>query len=289
MTEKVLLDKERIDTLIQLALDEDLGKIGDATSLSVIPENLQANGVLISRENCIIAGLPVAEAVFKKVNSDIQFTYKLQDGDACEPGAIIAEIYGPAACLLTAERTALNFLQRLCGVATAAAKFAKALAESNTVILDTRKTTPGWRNLEKYAVSAGGATNHRIGLYDRIMIKDNHRELAGMEGPGGITRSVENSRSKFPDLEVEVEADTLDEVREAVEAGADYILLDNMTNEEMAEAVVINSGKAQLEASGGITLERIPSIGKIGLDFISVGALTHSVKAIDISLDITAG
>lgn len=280
------LDWERINLLIEMALEEDLGEVGDATSLSVIPENLDSTGVLISRERCVIAGLPIAEAVFKAVDKDIQFTYKLNDGDGCEKNAILAEISGSVASLLTAERTALNFLQRLCGVATASAEFAKALNESDTVILDTRKTTPGWRNLEKYAVAAGGATNHRIGLYDRIMIKDNHRELAGLEGSGGIARSVEKARTKFPDLEVEVEADTLDEVKEAVDAGGDYILLDNMTNEEMAEAVKINAGRAKLEASGGITLERIPSIGKIGVDFISVGALTHSVKAIDISLDI---
>jgi nicotinate-nucleotide pyrophosphorylase (carboxylating) len=155
------------------------------------------------------------------------------------------------------------------------------------VVLDTRKTTPGWRNLEKYAVAAGGASNHRIGLYDRIMIKDNHRELAGMEGEKGITRSVLRAREKYPELEIEVEADNLDEVREAVESGAEYILLDNMTDALMAEAVKINAGRAKLEASGGITLERIPRIGKIGVDFVSVGALTHSVKAADISMEIT--
>ena len=153
-------------------------------------------------------------------------------------------------------------------------------------MLDTRKTTPGYRNLEKYAVAVGGATNHRIGLYDRVMIKDNHREMAAMEGPGGITRSVERARQAHPELEIEVEADTLDEVREALEAGADHIMLDNMSDEMMAEAVKLVNGRAKLEASGGITLERLPRIGKIGLDFVSVGALTHSVKAADISLDI---
>ena len=153
-------------------------------------------------------------------------------------------------------------------------------------MLDTRKTTPGYRNLEKYAVAVGGATNHRIGLYDRVMIKDNHREMAAMEGPGGITRSVERARQAHPELEIEVEADTLDEVREALEAGADHIMLDNMSDEMMAEAVKLVNGRAKLEASGGITLERLPRIGKIGVDFVSAGALTHSVKAADISLDI---
>ena len=287
MMNKLILDWKRINNLINMALEEDLGEASDTTSLSVIPQALMASAVLISREACVVAGLPVAEAVFKAVNKDIEFNYKLQDGDHCEKGAILANIKGSAIALLTAERTALNFIQRLCGVATASAKYAAAVGDSATLILDTRKTTPGWRNLEKYAVAAGGASNHRIGLYDRIMIKDNHRELAGLEGPGGISRSVNKARKSYPELEIEVEADTLEEVREAVKAGAEYILLDNMTNEEMTEAVEINIGKAKLEASGGITLERIPSISKIGVDFISVGALTHSVKSIDISLDIS--
>lgn len=281
-----ILDWKRIKTLIAMALAEDLGELGDTTSLSVIPKDLQVTAKFVTRENCVIAGLPVAEAVFKTVNPDIEFVYVLNDGDHAEKGAILAEIHGSAPSLLTAERTALNFIQRLCGVATASAKYVAAAGNSGTIILDTRKTTPGWRNLEKYAVSAGGATNHRIGLYDRIMIKDNHRELAGMEGPGGIQRSVEKARCAFPALEIEVEADSLEEVKEAVESGAEYILLDNMTNEEMVAAVKLNAGRSKLEASGGITLERIPSISKIGVDFISVGALTHSVKAIDISLDI---
>lgn len=284
--DKTKLDWTRINTLIALALEEDLGGVGDVTTLSVIPADLRVTAKLVTRETCVVAGLPVAEAVFKTVNKNIIFTYRLNDGDHAAKGAILAEITGPAAGLLTAERTALNFIQRLCGVATTAAKYAAAVGDSATVILDTRKTTPGWRNLEKYAVAVGGAVNHRIGLYDRVMIKDNHRELAGLEGPGGITRSVDKARAAYPDLEIEVEADTLEEVKEALASGAEYILLDNMTDAEMAEAVKLNAGKARLEASGGITLERIPAVSRIGVDFISVGALTHSVRAIDISLDI---
>ncbi len=279
------LDRERVDLLIELALEEDVGD-GDATSISVIPSELEITARLVTRENCVIAGLPVAEAVFKTVDERIEFKYTVPDGAICTSGALLAEITGNASKLLTAERTALNFLQRLSGVATASAKFAKAVAGSDTVILDTRKTTPGWRNLEKYAVALGGSSNHRIGLFDRIMIKDNHRELAGLDGENGITRSVEKARKKKPKLEIEVEADSLEEVMEAADAGADYILLDNMSNEEMAEAVKINAGRSKLEASGGITLERIPLIASIGgIDFISVGALTHSVKAIDISME----
>ncbi|OGV33893.1 MAG: nicotinate-nucleotide diphosphorylase (carboxylating) [Lentisphaerae bacterium GWF2_45_14] len=270
-----------------MALEEDLDGSCDATTVSVIAPELQANAVLICKEDCVCAGLEVAGMVFKKLFSAIQWRPLVNDGDFCPCKTILAEIKGPAHALLTGERTALNFIQRLCGVATVSKRYADAVSGSETVILDTRKTTPGWRNLEKYAVAVGGSSNHRIGLFDRIMIKDNHRELAGMEGPGGITRSVKKAHERFPELEVEVEADTLDELREAIEAGADYVLLDNMTNEQMAEAVKINSGRARLEASGGITLERIPSIAVLGVDFISSGALTHSVKSTDISMEIS--
>lgn len=279
------LDWKRINLLINLALEEDIGG-GDATSLSVIPKNLTAKAALICKEDCVCAGLPVAEAVFKAINKNIGFTPEVREGQRCRKGTVMAVVKGNARALLTAERTVLNFFQRLCGVATISAKFADAAKGSRTEILDTRKTTPGWRNLEKYAVAIGGASNHRIGLYDRIMIKDNHRELAGMEGPGGIRRSVDKARKAYPKLEIEVEADSLDEVREAAQAGADYILLDNMDNQTMAKAIKINAGRAKLEASGGITLDRIPSIAKLGVDYISAGALTHSAKSIDISMDI---
>jgi len=280
------IDLERVNVLIDLALTEDLGAIGDTTSKSVIPEDTMAVAVLRCKEDLVCAGLAVAEHVFKKVCPDVTWTPLVEEGAFCEAFTPMAEVSGRAQDLLTAERTALNFIQRLCGVATASRKYAEALKDSDTEVLDTRKTTPGWRNLEKYAVDMGGATNHRIGLYDRVMIKDNHRELAGLEGEKGIVRSVERARKMYPSLEVEVEADTLEEVAEAIEAKADYILLDNMTNEEMSEAVKINQGSCKLEASGGITIERLPSIGRIGVDFVSVGALTHSVKASDISMEI---
>jgi nicotinate-nucleotide pyrophosphorylase (carboxylating) len=280
------IDLERVNVLIDLALSEDLSNIGDTTSKSVIPEDTQAVAVLRCKEDLVCAGLPVAEHVFKRVCPDVEWTPLVEEGDFCKAFTPMAEVYGRAQDLLTAERTALNFLQRLCGVASSSKKYADALKDSDTEVLDTRKTTPGWRNLEKYAVDMGGATNHRIGLYDRIMIKDNHRELAGLEGEKGIVRSVARAREMYPSLEVEVEADTLEEVTEAIEAKADYILLDNMTNDEMSEAVKINKGRCKLEASGGITIERLPSIGKIGVDFVSVGALTHSVKASDISMEI---
>ena len=281
------IDFNRVDILIKLALEEDLNGRGDTTSSAVIPESAMAAALLNCKEDCVCAGLAVAERVFKAVDRSLAWEPLVQDGDFCQSGAPLARISGRARALLTAERTALNFLQRLCGIATTSLRYAELLEGTNTVVLDTRKTTPGWRNLEKYAVAAGGASNHRIGLYDRIMIKDNHRELAGLEGEKGITRSVQRSREKYPELEIEVEADNLDEVREAVESGAEYVLLDNMTDAQMSEAVKINAGRAKLEASGGITLERIPRIGRIGVDFVSVGALTHSVKAADISMEIT--
>ncbi len=290
MSEKIIppIEWSRVDRLIDLALEEDLDKTGDTTTLAVVDPAMQAKAVLRCKEpGMVVAGLDVAKRVFDRLDPDAVFTVLKPDGSKCEKGDIIAEITGNAQALLTAERTALNFLQRLCGVATVSAQYAAALAGTETVVLDTRKTTPGYRNLEKYAVAVGGATNHRIGLFDRAMIKDNHREMAALEGPGGIARSVQKVRQAYPGLEIEVEADSLDEVKEAADAGAEYILLDNMSNETMAEAVKINRGRSKLEASGNITLNRLPSIGAIGgIDFASSGALTHSVKSSDISLDI---
>ena len=280
------LDMQRIAVLIDLALSEDLADRGDTTSKSVIPADARAFGVLYAKSDCVLAGLAVAEAVFKKLDPECEFKYLLHDGDKCPAKTVIAEITGNAVAMLTAERTALNFIQRLCGVATMANAYAASVKESSMKVLDTRKTTPGWRNLEKYAVAVGGASNHRIGLFDRIMIKDNHREMAGMEGPGGILRSVERARTMYPDLEIEVEVDTLEELDEALQSGCEYILLDNMTTPMMAEAVKRNNGRAKLEASGNITIERLPEIAAVGVDFASSGALTHSVKSADISLDI---
>ena len=279
------IDWKRTDILIQLALEEDLGDIGDATTNAVIPADLQATAVLIAKEELVCAGLPVAERLFHTLDPNIVFTSKVREGELCPRGTIMAEITGPARTLLTGERTALNVLQRLCGVATASHKY-QELAGNRAEILDTRKTTPGWRNLEKYAVATGGAHNHRIGLYDRIMIKDNHRELAGMEGKGGILRSVRRAREMYPQLEVEVEVDSLEELDEALLSGAEYILLDNMDNEQVVKAVGIARNKARLEASGNVTLGRIPTLSETGVDYISSGALTHSEKSSDISMDI---
>ncbi len=275
----------RLQNCIRAALAEDVGA-GDATTLAVVPETLEVTALIQTREACVAAGLPVAEAVFRELDPLAVFEPLAAEGQACPANQVLARVTGRARALLTGERAALNFLQRLCGIATMARRYQDACAPHKARILDTRKTTPGLRFLEKYAVAAGGAQNHRFGLYDRIMIKDNHRELASLDGPGGIRRAVVACRRDFPKLEIEVEADTLDDVAEALEAGADYILLDNMTDAQMAEAVRLTAGRAKLEASGGITLARVPAAAATGVDFISIGALTHSVRAIDIGMEI---
>jgi nicotinate-nucleotide pyrophosphorylase (carboxylating) len=272
--------------LVRASLAEDVGT-GDATTLAVVPETMKAEAIMLAKEDCVCAGLPVAEAVFRELDPAIVFTALAKEGEYCPAGTVIARISGQARALLTGERTALNFIQRLSGIATMSRLYQHAVGHSKTKILDTRKTTPGWRLLEKYAVVTGGATNHRIGLYDRIMIKDNHRELAKVAGgKDSIAWAVQRCRESYPDLEIEVEADSFDDVRAAAAAGVDYILLDNMTTVQMAEAVRLIAGRAKTEASGGITLKRIPEIAAIGVDYISAGALTHSVKSADISLDI---
>lgn len=280
-----MLDTNTLRHLARAALAEDIGK-GDATTDSMVPEALTATAVIKSGAACVCAGLPIAEQVFKELDPQCEFETAVEEGSRVEAGTTIARIKGKARAILTGERTALNFLQRLTGIATLTAEYADAATGYHTKILDTRKTTPGLRVLEKYAVKTGGGENHRMGLYDRIMIKDNHRLIAQLEGPDAITRAVSKARAEYPDLEVEVEADTLDEVRAAVEAGADYILLDNMEDEEVKEAVDIVEGRSLLEASGGITRERIPALAETGVDFISVGALTHSAPAVDIGLDL---
>ncbi len=279
------LSQGTIVNLVRNALAEDLGS-GDATTLAVVPEHLQVSALLMARQDCVCAGLKVAEAVFRELAPDCLFAARVEDGDACPSRTVLAKIEGPARALLSGERTALNFMQRMTGIATLTRAYVEAVGQRSTRILDTRKTTPGLRILEKYAVAAGGGMNHRFGLFDRIMIKDNHREIAALEGPGSIARAVQACREQFPRLEIEVEVDTLDELEEALKAEVDYVLLDNMSDEEIAEAVELNQGRIPLEASGNITLERVAALAALGVDFISVGALTHSAPACDLALDI---
>jgi nicotinate-nucleotide pyrophosphorylase (carboxylating) len=236
--------------------------------------------VFLVKQDCVIAGLDVAIEAFRQVDSSIETVLNRHDGDRCRPGDEIGEIVGPARALLTGERTALNFLQQLSGIASRTRAFVDAAAGRIT-ILDTRKTTPGLRILEKYAVRVGGGTNHRVGLYDAILIKDNHVRLAG-----GVKAAIARTRRYSPGVPVEVEAETLDQVDEAIEAGAETILADNMSLDDLRETVRRTRGRARVEISGGVTLERMPELAATGADCASVGALTHSAPAVDVSFEI---
>jgi nicotinate-nucleotide pyrophosphorylase (carboxylating) len=270
-----------LDDLVRRALAEDIGT-GDVTTRATIRSDVRGRGVLLAKASMVVAGLDVARAVFAHVagGSGVVFTALVADGDRVSAGDILARIEGPAAALLTAERTALNLLQRLSGIATSTRAYVDAAAGRIT-ILDTRKTTPTLRALEKYAVRAGGGTNHRFGLFDLILIKDNHVRLAG-----GIAPAIAKARASSPGLPVEVEAQTVADAAEAAESGADIILLDNLSTAEIRQAVALVAGRAKTEVSGGVTLDRIPELARTGADFVSIGALTHSVHAADISLEI---
>lgn len=279
MTAPGRLDPEVYRDIVRRALAEDVGP-GDVTTAATVDPSLPAHGEIVAKCDCVIAGLAVAEEVFCQVDASSSLTIRKLDGTRCRPGDIVAEISGTAAGLLTAERTALNILQRMTGIATLTRKFVDAAAGRITV-LDTRKTTPLLRAFEKYAVATGGGTNHRIGLYDAILIKDNHIRLAG-----GVRAAVERSRAAQPSMTIEVEAQSLEQVDEAIGSGADIILLDNLSTADIREAVRRIGGRARTEISGGVTLARIPELAATGADFVSVGALTHSAPAADLSLEI---
>ena len=281
MTERTAPDRVALDDLIRRALAEDVGS-GDVTTAATVRSDARGRGVLLAKAHMVVAGLDVARAVFAQVAGagHLVFTSKVVDGSRVGPGDVLAAVEGPASALLTAERTALNLLQRLSGIATATRAYVDAAAGRITV-LDTRKTTPNLRALEKYAVRVGGGANHRFGLFDLILIKDNHVRLAG-----GIAAAVAKARAASPGVPVEVEAQTVAEAAAAADAGADIVLLDNMSTPEIRSAVRIIAGRAKTEVSGGVTLARIPELATTGADFVSVGALTHSVQAADISLEI---
>jgi nicotinate-nucleotide pyrophosphorylase (carboxylating) len=278
------LSAAEIRNAVQIALAEDLGG-GDATTLATVPRNLTAVALMRAREPLTVAGIQFVEIVFKKLSPKIQIEKILDDGARAKTGETLLKISGPAHAILSAERVALNFVQRLAGVATATAQFVEAVRGTKAKILDTRKTTPGWRRFEKYAVACGGGTNHRIGLFDMILIKDNHLAALRDEKPNAIAATVTRARKQFPKLKVEVEADTLPQVAQAADAGADIILLDNMDLKSLRAAVKIVAGRAQTEASGGVNLKTVRGIAETGVDFISVGAITHSARAVDIGLD----
>jgi len=268
--------------IVERALKEDLGS-GDLTTRLLFPRAIKAKALIRAKQDAVLAGLSVAEAVFKKVDPKLKFQSLAQDGDRVRSGTEIARIVGDGRSLLKGERVALNFLQRLSGIATLTAQFVQTVKGTKATILDTRKTTPGLRELEKYAVRMGGGRNHRMNLSDGILIKDNHLALAG-----SLRRAVQETRRKAPrGLKVEVEATNLKEVEDALLVKADIILLDNMTIPQLKEAVSLIDGRALTEVSGGVQLNTVREIAATGVDFISIGALTHSAPAVDLSMDIT--
>jgi nicotinate-nucleotide pyrophosphorylase (carboxylating) len=278
------LNPEEVRRAVQLALAEDIGS-GDVTTLATISEQATAKAAIRAREPLVVAGLALAEAAFRQLSADVRIERLAEDGQRARAQDNLLRLSGPARALLSAERVALNFLQRLSGIATLAAEFVDAVKGTGAQILDTRKTTPGWRRLEKYAVRCGGAGNHRVGLFDMVLIKDNHLAALRDEAPNPIAAAVARARSQYPQLRVEVEADTVEQVEQAVTAGADRVLLDNMNPVQLRLAVQKAKGRAQTEASGGVTLAGVREIAETGVDFISVGALTHSARAVDIGLD----
>ena len=265
--------------LVRLALAEDVGS-GDVTTEATIPVSLEARGELLVKQPCVLAGLDVALEAFRQLDAAVRVTVNKRDGEACLSGETVAVVEGRARTLLVAERTALNLLQRLSGIATRTRHFVDA-ARGRIQVLDTRKTTPLLRALEKYAVLAGGGTNHRFGLYDAYLIKDNHVRLAG-----GVQVAIAKARAYRPDLLIEIEAQTLDEVDAAIEGGADIVLADNMSTDQVRETVRRARGRARVEISGGVTLDRLPELSATGAERVSVGALTHSAPAVDISFEI---
>jgi nicotinate-nucleotide pyrophosphorylase (carboxylating) len=261
------LDPEEIRCAVQFALAEDIGS-GDVTTLATVP-----------------AGLPLAEAAFRELSANIQIERLVHDGHRAKAGETLLRISGDARAILSAERVALNFVQRLSGIATLTAQFVDAIEGTHARILDTRKTTPGLRRLEKYAVTCGGGVNHRFGLFDMVLIKDNHLAALREAEPNAVAAAVKQARVKYPQLKVEVEADTLEQVEQGVAAGADFVLLDNMTLVQLRLAVQKCKGHSKTEASGGVNLSTVRAIAETGVDFISVGALTHSARAVDVGLD----
>jgi nicotinate-nucleotide pyrophosphorylase (carboxylating) len=268
-----------IDRLIDLALEEDLGA-GDLTTQALIPPELMGEAQIRAKEGLVAAGLPLAERVFRRLDPLLDFEAEITEGQDAAPGAVLARIIGPAAAILTGERTALNFLQRLSGIATFTRRLAGLMAGTGAALLDTRKTTPGWRALEKYAVRLGGGRNHRFSLADGVLIKNNH-----LTALGSITAAVRRARENAPHTcRIEVEVADLAGLEEALAAGADIVMLDNLDEAAMAQAVRLAAGRAILEASGGMTPERLPKVAATGVHFISMGALTHSAPAVDIHL-----
>ena len=274
------LDRDALERVVAAALAEDVGT-GDATTDATVPADGRARAELHVEERGVVCGVAIAAAVFTALDPAVEVAQLVPDGTLVEAGTVVAEVAGPARAILTGERTALNLLARLSGIATLTRRYVDELAGTGAEILDTRKTTPGLRALEKYAVRCGGGTNHRVGLYDAVLVKENHIRAAG-----GITAAVERIRAAGVELPVEVEAETPADVEEALAVGVERILLDNMTPDEIRAAVATVAGRARLEASGGIALDTVRAYAETGVDFISIGALTHSARSLHVSLEV---
>jgi nicotinate-nucleotide pyrophosphorylase (carboxylating) len=281
---RVELTTAEIRRAVRAALAEDLGS-GDVTTLATVPPHAKSVALMRAHEPLVVAGIQFAEIAFKLLSKKIQIKNFARDGQRVQAGETILKISGSSRAILNAERVALNFVQRLSGVATATAQFVDAIQGTSAKILDTRKTTPGWRRFEKFAVAGGGGKNHRLGLFDMVLIKDNHLVALRNEKPNAIAAAILRARKKFPKLKIEAEADTLEQVAQAADAGADIILLDNMTPAQLRSAVKTIRDRAKTEASGGVNLKTVRKIAATGVDFISVGAITHSARAVDIGLD----
>jgi nicotinate-nucleotide pyrophosphorylase (carboxylating) len=278
------LNPEEVRLAVAAALCEDIGS-GDVTTNATVPKAATAVAVMRAREPLVVAGLAFAESAFQQLSSGVTITRSADDGRLVAPNQILMTVKGPARALLSAERVALNFVQRLSGVATLTRQFVEAITGTRAQILDTRKTTPGWRRFEKFAVACGGGRNHRMGLHDMVLIKDNHLAALHDGKPNPVAAAIKSAREHSPGLKIEVEADTLDQVDQALAAAADLILLDNMSPSQLRLAVQKCSGRARTEASGGVNLASVRAIAEAGVDWISVGALTHSARAVDIGLD----
>jgi nicotinate-nucleotide pyrophosphorylase (carboxylating) len=272
------LTQADIDRVVSAALAEDVGD-GDRTTAALVPEDARCRALLLLEEPGVVCGVPIAAAVFRALDPAVHVEARVAESSAVtDPPAVLAEIEGPARAVLTGERVALNLLGRLCGIASLTRRFAELVEGTGTTVLDTRKTTPGMRALEKYAVRCGGGANHRAGLYDAVLVKENHLRIAG-----GITAAAARFNGTSS---VEVEAETLDQVREALDVGIGRILLDNMSPEEVREAVELTAGRAELEASGGVSLATVRAYADAGVDFVSVGALTHAARSLNVSLEV---
>ena len=279
------LPVEYVQHLVRTALAEDVGA-GDITTEATVPAETRAQAVIVAKEPAVVAGLPLAVSVFAELDRQLRVEQLVAEGTHVGAKTEVLRLTGSARAILTGERTALNFIQRLSGIATVTREFVKGVAGTNAVILDTRKTTPTLRTLEKYAVAVGGGTNHRMGLFDAMMVKDNHRAVLARLGDQALAQAIALVRRNYPVAPIIVEADSLTDVAAALAAGAQHILLDNMTNDELREAVQLVAGRAKTEASGGVRLDTVAEIAATGVDYISVGALTHSARAMDFSLEV---